>query len=58
MKKAEFTEVEKEKNKMKKINSELKTIIHKQSKLVEVLRKKCAHLGTWIILIFHTIQSH
>lgn len=52
VKKAEFTEVEKEKNKMKKINSELKTIIHKQSKLVEVLRKKCAHLEAARVLEF------
>ena len=45
VKKHEYSEVEKEKNKFKKINSELKIIIQKQSKLVEVLRKKCAHLG-------------
>ena len=45
VKKHEYGEVEKEKNKFKKINSELKIIIQKQSKLVEVLRKKCAHLG-------------
>jgi len=40
VKKHEYSEVEKEKNKFKKINSELKIIIQKQSKLVEVLRKK------------------
>jgi len=45
VKKHEYSEIEKEKNKFKKINSELKIIIQKQSKLVEVLRKKCAHLG-------------
>jgi hypothetical protein len=52
IKKSEFTEIEKEKNKSKKINSELKTIIQKQSKLVEVLRKKCAHLEAARVLEF------
>ena len=51
VKKAEFSEVEKEKSKLKKVNVELKTIIQKQSKLVEVLRKKCAHLGQGCITL-------
>lgn len=52
VKKHEYGEVEKEKNKFKKINSELKIIIQKQSKLVEVLRKKCAHLEAARVLEF------
>jgi len=52
VKKHEYSEVEKEKNKFKKINSELKIIIQKQSKLVEVLRKKCAHLEAARVLEF------
>jgi len=52
VKKHEFGEIEKEKNKFKKINSELKIIIQKQSKLVEVLRKKCAHLEAARVLEF------
>ena len=41
-----------EKNKTRKINGELKSIIQKQSKLVEVLRKKCAHLEAARVLEF------
>jgi len=52
VKKHEYSEIEKEKNKFKKINSELKIIIQKQSKLVEVLRKKCAHLEAARVLEF------
>lgn len=52
VKKHEYNEIEKEKNKFKKINSELKIIIQKQSKLVEVLRKKCAHLEAARVLEF------
>jgi len=48
----EATELEMEKNKTRKINGELKSIIQKQSKLVEVLRKKCAHLEAARVLEF------
>ena len=41
-----------EKNKTRKINSELKSIIQKQAKLIEVLRKKCAHLEAARVLEF------
>ena len=41
-----------EKNKTRKINTELKSIIQKQAKLIEVLRKKCAHLEAARVLEF------
>ena len=50
--KSQFEESTKEISKLKRLNSEFKSVIQKQSKLVEILRNKCTHLEAARVLEF------
>ena len=48
----QFDEASKETQKQKRLNSEYKSVIQKQSKLIEILRNKCTHLEAARVLEF------
>jgi len=48
----QFDDLTKETTKLKRLNSEYKSVIQKQSKLIEILRNKCTHLEAARVLEF------